>query len=932
MNNFIKFITSRKTNKKKVNKGVSPVHQTKKTFASHSTHEKPWNASYNIPKEDYEKFLEVYTHYVFEMNKPCGMIELHSKKTGEKYGPIIIDFDFRFKKDIVERQFTIEGTIIPVVKIFQKMIKELYNGIPPNALSAYLFLKGYKPVRIGEKVKDGFHLMFPDIITTISSQKVLWEHTIYAFRKMLEKLKDDDEFKSICNQSIENSHPLKEIYDKTVIQSAGWFMYGSSKPNQLPYKLTHIFDSNANSITIPKMTNLEMVTKFSIKYKNKNFDIKHDYKAEETKKEDGGRMRLKKTTPCPYNLSTIEKLLNCLSAHRAEEFTEWIKIGLLLHNIDQGSEMFKLWEDFSNNKYKKFKNKLSKRNGNIQQHWIGFETCDDGLNYGALRYWAQLDNYEKYNEIMREDVFSLMKNCIITDDAMNDVNIAQVVFTLYRDIFRCCGSSRSGDWYYFKKHTWHVEENAIELQQKIFSNESDGVIRHFIKYQDHLNDQLSEIEDSDSDKFKYLDSLEARVDKLINKKLKAAPSLEKIMKILKIKFNEKIDNKDDDDHNQESFWSRLNSKTNLLGFKNGIFDLDTMEFRDGKPTDYVSFSTNYNYIPYDSELEIYTEIKNFFMQIFPRPVVREYMCKYIASILKGGNEEERFHVFIGSGANGKSKLKDLIDLMLGEYSIKMDISTFTQKRGGASGPQANITATIGKRFGYLDEPEQKSKINVGLMKEWTGRDKITARGMYEKKQKEWNNLIKLVLLCNNFPIVPANDDGVWRRMTVINFQSKFVDDVTEDKYIDQPYIFTKDKGLDKKIKKWVKEGYVMSYILEKYWPLYLKDGLDEPDEIKSYTKEYRDSMDVFSKFFKTNITRTGKGTDKIAVDELYEQYCDYYTRANPGKRYIPSLNDFCDYLKREYTTNYKDQFLYRFKYTTCGSPFGESSIVNTQSF
>ena len=157
--------------------------------------------------------------------------------------------------------------------------------------------------------------------------------------------------------------------------------------------------------------------------------------------------------------------------------------------------MFKLWESFSNKKYNKFKNKLSKRNANIHQYWLGFETCDEGLNYGALRYCDQLDNYEKYYEIMREDIFSLMKNCIVSDDTINDVNIAQVIFKLYRDIFRCCGSDKSGDWYYFKNHTWHVEDTGIELQEKIFSNESDGVIRHFIKYQDHINDQISEIED-----------------------------------------------------------------------------------------------------------------------------------------------------------------------------------------------------------------------------------------------------------------------------------------------------------------------------------------------------------------------------------------------------------------------------------------------------
>ena len=70
-------------------------------------------------------------------------------------------------------------------------------------------------------------------------------------------------------------------------------------------------------------------------------------------------------------------------------------------------------------------------------------------------------------------------------------------------------------------------------------------------------------------------------------KLKDSVYKDKVMKECKEKFYDK------------DFIDKLNDKKNLIGFENGIYDLNEAEFRSGLPSDYVvGLSTGYS-LPVD---------------------------------------------------------------------------------------------------------------------------------------------------------------------------------------------------------------------------------------------------------------------------------------------------------------------------------------------
>ncbi len=131
------------------------------------------------------------------------------------------------------------------------------------------------------------------------------------------------------------------------------------------------------------------------------------------------------------------------------------------------------------------------------------------------------------------------------------------------------------------------------------------------------------------------------------------------------------------------------------------------------------------------------------------------------------------HIWTGVGGNGKSKLLELIEFALGDYSCKMSHTVLTRKQGNSSNASPDIEQTKGKRLASIQETEQDDIINVGRMKELSGGDKIYARGLF-KDPIQFKPQFKMILLCNELPKINADDNGTWRRIRVVKFVSSLL--------------------------------------------------------------------------------------------------------------------------------------------------------------
>ena len=94
-----------------------------------------------------------------------------------------------------------------------------------------------------------------------------------------------------------------------------------------------------------------------------------------------------------------------------------------------------------------------------------------------------------------------------------------------------------------------------------------------------------------------------------------------------------------------------------------------MIFRQGRPDDFISLSTNIDYIPYDKNSIEIKEINNFFNTVLVNKNVREYFLTVLSTCLHGENKEQKMWICTGSGSNGKSVTFDLLKKAFGTYFI-----------------------------------------------------------------------------------------------------------------------------------------------------------------------------------------------------------------------------------------------------------------------
>jgi phage/plasmid-associated DNA primase len=227
---------------------------------------------------------------------------------------------------------------------------------------------------------------------------------------------------------------------------------------------------------------------------------------------------------------------------------------------------------------------------------------------------------------------------------------------------------------------------------------------------------------------------------------------------------------------------------------------------------------------------------------------------------------------------------------MGKYAVKFPVTMLTGKRAESNACTPEMVRAKGCRFGYLEEPGQNEKLNVGYLKELTGGDKIVARALH-KEQIDFKPQFKLALLCNEIPKVPAEDSGTWRRMEVIEFKSKFCENPRESNE------FPIDKHLSEKMKNWIE--LFMALLFDVYYTKYKKEGLKVPFEVIKFTSEYQTTCDLYSDFIVENIEDTKEGTDTIDIIQIYDEFKIWYEDNFSTHKY-PAKSEFRKYLQSKY--------------------------------
>lgn len=849
---------------------------------THTSMQKPGGGSFNIPLDKREELHRLIAQSV-RARKPVYLTE----RSGP-VKPITIDIDLKYPMDVTSRRHN-TSHIKELLKLYSEAIIT-YVDINPDVtpIDAYVFQRAY-PYPHNGNMKDGLHIMYPHIQITTDIQTVIREHVL----KKLDLFISNPDLPSL---PVKNAK--EDIVDLAVIARNNWTMYGCQKPNIAPYLLSMVYrlDNTGDKmqfteIEVPHNTEDELV-EFITDLSQHNlreeyrYEIRSEMQEALTAANDAGVKRqrtapnqrraalgLKKQVQS-YNTDDEErrfveeagKLVPLLALWRSDDTKHWLNVGLCLHNISP--TLFGAWVDFS-------KRSEEYRDGD-ENRWHTFESCDTGLNIGSLHRWARLDNPEGY----RVQISQFLHPLILNSASGASQDVAAVVYKMYRYQYVCL-DAKGHRWAEFVNHTWKISEEGMSLKKKI---------GHEV-----LNEYLLLISDYNHRAVLYSDELK---DQWLHK---GRSLTEVTYKLRDISFKEKIMKECIIMFHDAGFEEEMDQNPYLVGMDNGIYDLANGLFRNGCPEDKISMTTHTDYPDFDqcdidilnesSEIAHVQAIFEFMKQVFPIKAVRHYMYRYLASCLKGYNTDEKMHFWTGTGGNGKSKILDLFEMCFGDYCFKMPIELLTQKRKPAGGTTPELMLSKGRRFGSLQEPDQGAKLNTGLVKEYSGNDKLYIRGLF-KEGAIMKPMFSMALLCNDKPKITSDDDGTWRRMVIIEFISKFIEGTPKG-----TYEFKRDTSLAHMFPEWAPWFFA---ILTLWFKVYKTEGLRPPAEVTGATQEYRKYSDCYTAFKDQYFKADTAG--QVLITDAYSRFKDWYT-AEFGEK-PPNCRDFKSAMDRKLNQTY----------------------------
>ncbi len=320
----------------------------------------------------------------------------------------------------------------------------------------------------------------------------------------------------------------------------------------------------------------------------------------------------------------------------------------------------------------------------------------------------------------------------------------------------------------------------------------------------------------------------------------------------------------------------LDTNPALFALPNGVMDLDVCEVRPGRPDDWL---TVYCPTPWQG-LEATSPLFDAFLldMLSDDPEMVRFVLRFMGMSLFGRQREHVFLVFYGErGRNGKDTLMGILQYVLGAQMCSDVPSELLMERRNIRDPEKaapDLMNLRGKRIAYASESGRKHRFCSETVKRLTGGGSITARGLHDNHMTTWEMTHTLVLLTNDLPSAPAEDEAFWNRFLGIELHRRYVDNPDPEK----PEERKKDVKLREKME--AESHGILARLIEGYID-YSRNGLAPPPQVTAFGDEYRRNEDYIGRFLEDFCELSEKNQTQASM--LYDAF-DVWYRLNVNSR------------------------------------------------
>lgn len=774
---------------------------------------------------------------------------------------ILIDLDFKYAHGTA-RAWTMEDAE-DIVHAYMEELKGLLDFKGDEKTKAFIMAKD-APDHLpdGSKTKDGIHI----IINAKLKRKLQGE----LRRRIIAKIKDengDSPIKDIFTR-MPLTNQVEDIIDDSITKGGtDWQIIGCRKNatagvykvvKSLEYQMDAVdgewmVQTHRVNAPLPREIFNEVIPTATLTECGYTQEAERvlNPTAEKAKKKEADRQQILDGA-VPEDIIKLYKCLDVGKRCGAGTHSNWVGVMLATKGAigEAGKPIFVEWSwVFGDPTTRAEQDAVAELYDNADAR---------ALTAGSLHYWAREDNPELYREYFtKQEKVIKMKTAeeqmdIIIEHGYTEYKMAVLFNILHGDVHVCQDRERRTIYNFTKELMWEKDTGVI-IRLKLSEKLPPLFKALIIQYGEEI-DGL----DPKGDK-ELIKALERKMGACSNciHKLESTNDKEKIFKeIADLLYRPKFL----DDFNR--------SKNELPIQPRSVINMQTREVRPRTIKDKWTYECDATYLTDMSE-EDEAIIKTYFLELFRgREDTMQTTLDIFKTSLSGRVVRHMFFLLGAKGSNGKSLLIKLLqDTFTGATDvISKKIIVSDAKQSSALNTEVEKLETC--RMALTSEFSANEKMNIKMIKEVSGGDRISLRGMRET-ERTIKPTANLFAVTNDMPCMkiknPKEQSAFFKRLIIIPFNAEF-DNNTEFETLMQ-----------------TRKSLLLTFIIKQGNIL---ETFNITDEMKSAVQDYQEdsTADSFNDFIQAKIQRCDYDDSSIAgrretrldqksIIEMYNSYC-----------------------------------------------------------
>ncbi len=313
----------------------------------------------------------------------------------------------------------------------------------------------------------------------------------------------------------------------------------------------------------------------------------------------------------------------------------------------------------------------------------------------------------------------------------------------------------------------------------------------------------------------------------------------------------------------------------LVNFAGSTLDLRTGEVRSPAAEDYCTHLIPAAYEP-DAKCPRFVR---FLHEVFcGDEALVDYVLDLLGYSLTGSVREQIVPILHGSGSNGKSTLIQVVLRVFGSYATTAAPNLLLESKSDRH--PTEVADLRGRRFVACQETGDGRRLAEDTVKRLTGGDRLKARFM-RGDFFEFDPTHKLWLACNHKPVIRGTDHAIWRRVPLIPFAARFVDQADLDRMkaeamvngTEMPaHVYPRDPAL---LDVLYNEVPGILALIVRHARKWMEHGLTMPRAVQSATANYRATEDVLGAFLEECcVEEPGAETPAADLYLAYRAWCE----------------------------------------------------------